>query len=743
MLGHSDAEFGNTPEEWFKRVHPEEMEFVRGAIAAHLEKGSEQFEIQHRMLHRDGLYRWMLCCGRIVRDDTGRPVRITGFHSDITVEKVVDPLTGLPNRLLLMDRLHLSLNRAKRDEDFLFAVLAVDPGLPDPGADTFEINSLMAAAARRLEAALRTKDAFSREGRSDLVARSGSDRFAVLLEGFNDLREAGVVAERLLQVLRTPFSLNGCEVSLSPGIGIALGTADYRQAEEILRDADAALYRARSLGKSRCEIFDIAPLESARMRRQLEKDLSRALGQGEILLYYQPIVSLSSQTIVGFEALARWMHPSRGMVMPAEFIPAAQKTGVIVSFNRWALREACRTVKAWRADPRLPKDVWISINLSAEELARPDLAKELSAMLLEFGIDASGLMLELTEGSAMENPEAARNFLMQMRVLGARVGLDDFGTGYSSLSYLRRLPLDFLKIDSSFVRSVENSPDSREIIRAVNAMARQLGLRVVAEGIETANQLELVRSLGCDYGQGFLFSRAVPGEEADSLLMEGFPLLQEHPVPAPLPPQLQGISPERISSPGRLLKRRRKLILSGLAALFLLTISVLLTRPDLRTSSPVASTSPVVPPASAEATEKTAGPLPPETPPVSAPPAADTPAALQQAQVSAPKARKVKAPEVYTYPVRHDHRIGGCKGILRVTRKGISFVSEKSGHSFDLDYTDITYAMDRDRLTIRHGSKAYNFESSAALNKDENRSLLREVFQKISGFHPAPAAMKP
>ena len=332
MLGYSENECGSTSEEWFKRIHPEDLEPVQREIASHLEKGSAQFEIQHRMLHQDGCYRWMSCQGVITRDETGRPIRITGFHADITAEVAVDALTGLPNRHMLLNRLTRAIEMARKQEDFLYAILLVDMDLFESGVNRLETvngDALITAAARRLESTLRTKDGFSREGRSDLVARSGSQEFIILLEGLSEAGEAKKVAGRLLKAILAPFAFNGRDVSLSASIGIALSATGYRNPEEALRDADAALYRAKSLGKSRCEVFDTAILETVKDRQELEKELHGALGRKEFLVFYQPIISLSSNRIEGLEALIRWKHPSRGMLSPMEFIPVAEKTGMI------------------------------------------------------------------------------------------------------------------------------------------------------------------------------------------------------------------------------------------------------------------------------------------------------------------------------------------------------------------------------------------------------------------------------
>ena len=478
MLGCAQSECSNTAAEWFKRIHPEDLETVRREIASHLKTASKQFEFRHRMLHQDGCYRWMSCRGVITRDDRGRPFRIAGCHVDITAEMVVDALTGLPNRLLLLNRLARSIEKARKQGDFIYAVLVLDLGLFEPGANALgrlHSDSIMVAAARRLETALRTKDSSGQERRADLVARSGAGEFIILLERLSELADAQLVAERLLKVILAPFTFDGHAVSLSASIGIALSATGYRNSEDALRDANTALHRAKSLGRSRCEVFDTAVLLSDQTRQQLEKDFHGALHRKEFQVYYQPILSLTTNQIAGFEALVRWEHPSRGLLMPGDFIPIAEKNGFIIPLNRWVMKDACLQLKTWQIDPRIPKNLWISVNLSAKQFSQSSLVKDIREILLDSNLDAQGLMLELTEGIVMEDPEETRNVLMQLRVMGTRIALDDFGTGYSSMAYLHRFPLDYLKIDRSFVMSIENTPDALEIVKTIKSLASPVG----------------------------------------------------------------------------------------------------------------------------------------------------------------------------------------------------------------------------------------------------------------------------
>ena len=754
MLGCTESGCDNTPEEWFKRIHRDDLEAVRREITAHLEKGSTQFEIQHRMVHRDRSCRWMSCKGVISRDDAGKAVRIAGCHMDVTANMVVDPLTSLPNRLLLLDHLSRCIEKAGKQEDFLYAVLIVDLNLSELSIDhpeTFKGGPVIIAAARRLETALRSRDRFSRMRRSDLVARSEGEEFIILLEGLRELAEAQKVAQRLLGVMLTPFALNGREISLRVSIGVALSATGYRDAEEALRDADTALYRAKSLGMSRYEIFDTAILESTQTQNQLEMDLHAALTRREFEVYYQPIVSLSANRIAGFEALIRWKHPSKGLVHPLEFIAVAEKAGLIESLDRWVLREACRQLKVWRENQCLPKDLWISVNLSAAELKRTSLAKEIRELLLEYDLDAAGLMLELTEGAVIENAEATQSLLMQLRVMGAKIGLDDFGTGYSSLSYLRQFPLDYLKIDSSFVRGLENRRDAQEIIRTIKDLADQLGLRVIAEGIENSHQLELICSLGCNYGQGFLFSKAVGHQQAESLLMDGlvFPEpASSHSKSAVEMDSLHDASsvfpitgPSEGSTKKKGFTPSRKYVFTGLTAVILLFLGGLLAKLNNLTSPPVAYTSPP-----ASYTSPPVVPIQaPVTPAISEEPekavekhAVDKAPAVQKKQKAPAVAKKSAVinppPAVYNYQVEHDHRLGSCKGTLTITRDTISFASATAKDSFELKASDCLLSLDGDQLIIKAGSKTFKFKPFTSTIKPENQSHLSAILHDFSSF---------
>jgi diguanylate cyclase (GGDEF)-like protein len=467
-----------------------------------------------------------------VSDEKGKPTRMAGSLTDVTDRKVAeerllhnafyDGLTELPNRSLFMDRLGRSLARAKRREDYMFAVLFLDldrfKNVNDSLGHTVG-DELLISVARRLETCLRP---------GDTAARLGGDEFTMLLDDITDVSDATRVAERIQQDLAIPFDLNGHEVFVAASIGIAVsaikGTVSaYDLPEDVLRDADTAMYRAKALGKARHEVFDEAMHARALALLRMETDLRRALERENFRVYYQPLVSLETGRISGFEALVRWEHPERGLVSPAEFISLAEETGLIIAIDRWVLREACHQTRLWQekfgastGHPRAP--LYISANLSSKQFGQPDLVDQIEEIVLHTGLGMHSLKLEITESVLMNNAEAAAAMLLQLRKLGIRLSIDDFGTGYSSLSYLHSFPLDTLKIDRSFINRLGGDGEGSEIVRTIMTLSRNLGMEVVAEGVETAEQLNELRKLTCDYGQGYFFARPLRAEDAEALL---------------------------------------------------------------------------------------------------------------------------------------------------------------------------------------------------------------------------------
>src|SRR5881392_1804295 len=418
MLGYQESEIGDRPEEWFERIHDADRERVKEEIAAHQKRLTPHFESEHRVLHKDESFRWMLSRGVAVHDGSGNALRMAGSQTDITEGKVSDPLTGLPNRLLFIDRVGRLIKHTKRRKDHLFAVLFLDLDgfkMINDSAGHLIGDQLLLGVANRLEKCLRSTDTVARLGETFTVARLGGDEFTVLLDYVRDPSDAKRAAERLMKALTAPFVLGGKEVFTSVSIGIALSNPAYEQPEDILRDADTAMYRAKSLGKARFEVFDADMRASVMARLQLETDLRGALERGEFQNFYQPIVALDSGEIAGFEALSRWQHPTRGLLGPEEFILVAEETGLIRELGWWNLREACRQMSDWRTGSNGCQDLIISVNLSAKQFLQPNLVQDIKALLLELDLPARALKLELIESTVMGNPQATIEMLEQMK----------------------------------------------------------------------------------------------------------------------------------------------------------------------------------------------------------------------------------------------------------------------------------------------------------------------------------------
>ena len=453
--------------------------------------------------------------GRVVERSRAEGLEHHAFH---------DALTKLPNRALFLDRLQRSISRSHRHSDYTFAVLFIDlDGFKSVNDSLGHAagDQLIVEIAERLALSLR-RDDWLRAGADikgpkrsvgdDTLARLGGDEFTILVDELNDSTDAVRIAERIQQQLTAPFVLNGQEVFTTASIGITLNATARRSAEEMIRDADIAMYRAKALGKARCEVFDGAMHEHAVYRLKFETDLRRALERQEFRLQYQPIVSLEHGRIVGCEALLRWQRPCTGVVPPAEFIAVAEETGMILPLGRWVLREACEQAKRWQEQIPPNAPFTVAVNISARQFAQPDLVDQVRQTLVEARLPPSSLTLELTERVAMEDPERASVILSQLRALGVEASIDDFGTGYSSLSRLRHFPATMLKIDRSFTHHVHQDQANRAIVLTILTLARNLGMRVVAEGIETEEQARKLRSLDCDFGQGYFFSPAVDTE---------------------------------------------------------------------------------------------------------------------------------------------------------------------------------------------------------------------------------------
>ena len=480
------------------------------------------FESQIR--RKDGSVIWISENARAVRDGDGELLLFEGTVEDITARKnaeerllhdaLHDRLTGLANRALFMDRLGQAFGRLRRHREHAFAVLFLD-------FDRFKnINDslghmagdrLLIEMAARLSACLRP---------GDTISRLGGDEFAILLEDVADVAGATWVAERIQSALALPFTLSGQEVFSSASIGIAFGHNEYERPEDLLRDADMAMYRAKAMGKARHEVFDAGMHTRAVALLQLETDLRWAIERGEFRLHYQPIVSLESGRITGFEALIRWQHPERGLVAPNEFIPVAEETGWIVPMGAWVLEEAVAQLARWQNQTGVVPPLTMSVNLSSKQFSQADLIPLIEKTLLDAQVAPECLRLEITESALMDDAETVTDRLLQLRGIGVRLSLDDFGTGYSSLSYLHRFPLDTLKIDRSFIARMSEGGHRREIVNTIVTLGRNLGMDVVAEGVEDAAQLADLRALGCSLGQGYFFARPLADVTAFELLSQ-------------------------------------------------------------------------------------------------------------------------------------------------------------------------------------------------------------------------------
>ena len=525
VLGYSPEELKLSSS--VEQIHPEDQQRVlEAADKARITGRGERLE--YRMRHKDGTWRVLESVATAIQNEEGPTERLVIVNRDITERKraeeslahnaLHDALTNLPNRTLFLDRVRHALALSQRHTGYKFAVLFID-------LDEFKVfndslghaagDVLLVQISRRLTISIRGVDTIARSGpmqgtntfaSEESLARLGGDEFTILLEDIRDCGDAIRVAERIQERLSIPFVVEGQNIVTTASIGIAFCAASYANSEDLVRDAEIAMYRAKREGKARCQVFDNAMHTLAVKRLRLETDLRRALELGEFRVHYQPIVSLHTGMIAGFEALTRWQRPE-GILAPIEFIAVAEEIGLIIPMNRQLLREACQHLRSWQSEfPSCPP-LTMSVNINSREFAQPDLASEIGKALEETGVDPGCVQLEIVERIAMGDAEKSGHVLSRLKALGVRLSIDDFGTGYSSLSRLRRIPVDTLKIDRAFISSINSDPESREIVRIIIMLAHNLGLKVVAEGTETQEHINLLKQLNCEMAQGYFFSR--------------------------------------------------------------------------------------------------------------------------------------------------------------------------------------------------------------------------------------------
>ena len=519
-VGRTDFDFFTS--EHAQQALSDEQEIVR--------TGQSLVNVEERETLANGQFRWVSTTKLALRDPNGEIVGTFGISRDITDRKKAeeqlqrqafyDPLTDLPNRALFLDRLHHLFQRARRSLGSpQFAVLYLDldrfKGINDSLGHQAG-DELLIATARRLERCLRP---------GDTLARLGGDEFTVLLDDVRSERDATGVAERIHQEMAAPLKIRGAEVFSSVSVGIALSSTGHECPEDMLRDADTAMYRAKAGGRASHQVFDGDMHRRAVSSLRLETDLRRALERHEIVPYYQPVVDLETCTVVGFEALARWRHPSRGVLLPDLFVPVAEETGLVVELGAWMLGEACQQAREWQQKHPLLAALGISVNVSGRQLSQGSVASDVERVLGATGLDPACLTLEITESALVHSSSAGASAVERLHAMSVGLHLDDFGTGYSSLTYLHSFPVQALKIDRSFVSRMCQAPQQAAIVKAIVSLAHDLEMEVVAEGVETLAQLEALRALGCRRGQGFLFSKPLPPDLAERLLEDSIPAI--------------------------------------------------------------------------------------------------------------------------------------------------------------------------------------------------------------------------
>ncbi len=514
MVGLEETEDISSVSDWFKLVHLEDNKRVLLELQAHLKGDTTHFETQMRVRHTDGDFRWMLCRGAAIRDENGTATRIAGSLTDITEGKVADALTGLPNRILFHDRLANVVASSGNKADFAVLFLDLDDfKLVNDSLGHDVGDQLLVAVARRLEGCVQSSDAF--------VARMGGDEFTILLNDV-DYNKVEQISQTIIDSFKSPFAIgNGREVFTSVSLGISRPqpNCDIGNVDDLLREADTAMYHAKAQGRSKFCAYEPAMKRKMNARLDIENDLRGASERGEIFLNYQPIVDIETGRLLSFEALARWKHPQRGVVSPADFIPIAEETGMIIPIGKAILELACQQTVAWRSEFPALADARVSVNVSSKQFADSGLIDDIARVLDQTQLPPSALTVEVTESTMMENAAETAQRLEQLRAQGIRISIDDFGTGYSSLASLHQLPLDVLKIDQSFVNNMLRTTSNLAIVRAILSLAGSVNLDVVAEGIETEKQRRELMAMGCPFGQGYLFSQPLDADQIREVLL--------------------------------------------------------------------------------------------------------------------------------------------------------------------------------------------------------------------------------
>lgn len=513
MLGLSLSEVRSSPDAWFDRVHQDDLPRLRWAIRDHLQGNNRHFEVEYRIQHSSGSYRWMLCRGAALFDGKSRPYRVAGSQSDITARKLTeqrllhevqhDSLTQLPNRVLFRQRLQAALARFQSGELDRFAVLFID-------LDRFKMindslghmagDQLLTAIARRLENCVPP---------GTTIARLGGDEFAVLLDAISVPADALRVARRILTSLEHPFQVQHHQVFSTGCIGIALSNSSYCEPYEILRDADTAMYRAKAQGTGQYQVFDKAMHTRALAMWRLETELREAIERQEFNIHFQSIVSLDTGRLAGFEALVRWNHPTRGLLYPADFLSVADESGLLATIDRWMILNSVRQLREWSEHYPGNQRLFVSLNLSDRLMKDGALPDYIESVLKETGAEPHTLKLEITETVINNEIDRLRDTLSRLKEMGIKICLDDFGTGYSSLESLSYYNVDVLKIAAPFVAAMVAEGSGLEIVRTIITLAHDLNLQVIAEGVETPQQLALLQTMGCEFGQGHYFAQSV------------------------------------------------------------------------------------------------------------------------------------------------------------------------------------------------------------------------------------------